>query len=97
MTLYYTSANKTSEHEIVRSDLVDGELGVPMHLEFEFVDSETCEPAQDLWIDVWAASTIGVYSGVNFTHDNTVITYVPSDQDASFTDNRLATTMAAEV
>jgi len=35
-----------------------------MHMELEFIDISTCEPIEDLMIDVWHANATGVYSGV---------------------------------
>lgn len=35
--------------ELVRTDLVDGQEGVPVTLEAQFLDVETCEPLTDLY------------------------------------------------
>ncbi|CAI7573866.1 unnamed protein product [Penicillium glandicola] len=50
--------------ELVRSDLRDGEDGIPIILDGQFIDINTCEPIQDLYWDVWNCNTTGVYSGV---------------------------------
>ncbi len=50
--------------ELVRSNIRDGEAGVPVILDGQFIDVETCEPIQDLYWDVWSCNSTGVYSGV---------------------------------
>jgi protocatechuate 3,4-dioxygenase beta subunit len=49
---------------LVRSDLVDGEEGVPVILDVQFVDVTTCDPIEDLYFDIWNCNSTGVYSGV---------------------------------
>src|SRR5438046_1868363 len=48
----------------IRQDITDGQQGVPMHLELQFIDVKTCEPATGLLVDIWSANATGVYSGV---------------------------------
>ncbi|KAL3490281.1 Intradiol ring-cleavage dioxygenase [Aspergillus germanicus] len=50
--------------ELVRSDIRDGEAGVPIIMDGQFIDIETCEPIVDLYWDVWSCNSTGVYSGV---------------------------------
>ncbi|RYP53758.1 hypothetical protein DL768_001358 [Monosporascus sp. mg162] len=50
--------------ERVRSNITDGEPGVPMYLDLQFVDTATCEPIPDLLVDLWHSNAMGVYSGV---------------------------------
>ncbi|RYO92267.1 hypothetical protein DL762_001716 [Monosporascus cannonballus] len=50
--------------ERVRSNITDGEPGVPMYLDLQFVDTATCEPIPGLLVDVWHSNALGVYSGV---------------------------------
>lgn len=50
--------------EQIRSNVVEGIAGVPMHLEMQFIDVNTCKPA-NLLIDIWSCNTQGVYSGVS--------------------------------
>ncbi|KAL2812216.1 Intradiol ring-cleavage dioxygenase [Aspergillus granulosus] len=50
--------------ELVRSDIRDGEPGIPVILDGQFIDIETCEPIVDLYWDVWSCNSTGVYSGV---------------------------------
>lgn len=50
--------------ELIRSNITETQTGVPMHLEFQFVDTSTCEGVEGLMLDIWAANATGVYSGV---------------------------------
>ncbi|RDA94176.1 hypothetical protein CP533_6638 [Ophiocordyceps camponoti-saundersi (nom. inval.)] len=52
------------EGERIRSDIVEGQAGIPTKLEFQFIDIHTCKPIPRLTIDVWHANATGVYSGV---------------------------------
>ncbi|KAF2969686.1 hypothetical protein GQX73_g3878 [Xylaria multiplex] len=51
--------------EHIRSDIVEQTVGVPMHLELQFIDVTTCKPATQLLIDVWSCNATGQYSGVS--------------------------------
>lgn len=53
------------EGELIRTDITDGEPGVAVHLDFQFIDINTCEAVPNLLIDVWHANSTGVYSGVS--------------------------------
>lgn len=53
--------------ELIRFDLTDGETGIPLHLEIEFLDKESCDPVNDTLIDIWCTNATGVYSGVSAT------------------------------
>ncbi|KAI1359497.1 Intradiol ring-cleavage dioxygenase [Xylaria arbuscula] len=52
--------------ELIRADITDGQTGVPLHLDLQFIDLNTCEPipAATL-VDIWACNSTGVYSGVS--------------------------------
>ena len=50
--------------EYIRSDLTEGQVGVPVHLDLQFIDVNTCETVPNLLVDVWHANATGVYSGV---------------------------------
>ncbi|KAI2630183.1 putative GPI anchored dioxygenase [Hypomontagnella submonticulosa] len=51
--------------EHIRSDVVEDTVGVPMHLEMQFIDVQTCEPAVGILIDTWSCNATGAYSGVS--------------------------------
>ncbi|KAI0431370.1 Intradiol ring-cleavage dioxygenase [Xylaria sp. FL1042] len=52
--------------ELIRTDVTDGQSGIPLHLDLQFIDINTCEPipAATL-VDIWACNATGVYSGVS--------------------------------
>lgn len=47
----------------VRSKLVDDQVGVPLHLDFQIIDVNTCEPVQGVFLEIWSVNATGVYSG----------------------------------
>ncbi|OAA41364.1 Intradiol ring-cleavage dioxygenase, core [Metarhizium rileyi] len=52
------------EGESFRKDVTDKEPGVASHLDFQFIDINTCKAVPNLIIDLWHANATGVYSGV---------------------------------
>ncbi|KAI1269753.1 Intradiol ring-cleavage dioxygenase [Xylariaceae sp. FL1019] len=55
--------------ELIRSDVTDDEPGVPLHLDLQFIDVETCEPIPaSTLVDIWACNSTGVYSGITSGH-----------------------------
>ncbi|KAH9897613.1 Intradiol ring-cleavage dioxygenase [Xylariomycetidae sp. FL2044] len=50
--------------EEIRSDIGEGQVGVPLHFELQFVDMTTCAPVTNLIADVWHCNSTGWYSGV---------------------------------
>jgi protocatechuate 3,4-dioxygenase beta subunit len=51
--------------EKVRTSLVENQVGVPVHLELQFLDISTCKPIESLLVDTWSCNSTGVYSGVS--------------------------------
>ena len=47
--------------ELVRKDVKEGQPGVDLYLEAQYIDVETCEPVQGLFVDVWNCNSTGVY------------------------------------
>ncbi|KAF7179647.1 hypothetical protein CNMCM7691_008696 [Aspergillus felis] len=50
--------------ELIRHDISDGQAGIPIIIDGQFIDINTCEPISDLYWDVWNCNATGVYSGV---------------------------------
>ncbi|KAH8886430.1 putative extracellular dioxygenase [Thozetella sp. PMI_491] len=50
--------------EYVRKDLREDQPGVPVIIEGQFIDAETCEPIEGIYWDMWNCNATGVYSGV---------------------------------
>ncbi|KAK1473301.1 hypothetical protein CTAM01_16138 [Colletotrichum tamarilloi] len=53
--------------ELIRSEMTDGQSGVPLHLDVQFVDVSTCAGVPEILIDAWHCNATGVYSGVSAT------------------------------
>ncbi|GAP83651.1 putative gpi anchored protein [Rosellinia necatrix] len=54
--------------ELIRTDITDGQDGVPVHLDLQFIDLNDCAPIPaNTLIDIWACNATGVYSGVSAT------------------------------
>ncbi|KAI8955866.1 Intradiol ring-cleavage dioxygenase [Xylaria longipes] len=54
--------------ELIRADVTDGQIGVPMHLDLQFIDINSCSPIPaNTLVDIWATNSTGIYSGVSAT------------------------------
>lgn len=53
-----------AEGEFIRSNIAEDEPGVPLIVDIQVVDVNTCEPVINTMIDMWHANATGVYSGV---------------------------------
>ncbi|CAE6501597.1 unnamed protein product [Rhizoctonia solani] len=49
--------------ELVRQNISEGQAGVPLTVEVDFIDIETCEAVPNLWVDAWHCNSTGYYSG----------------------------------
>jgi protocatechuate 3,4-dioxygenase beta subunit len=47
---------------LLRSDITDGQTGVPLRLGITVVKASTCQPIANAAVDVWSANRNGVYS-----------------------------------
>ena len=50
--------------ELIRKNITDGEAGIPLTVDMQFIDVTTCEPVRDVYVDIWHCNATGVYSGV---------------------------------
>jgi protocatechuate 3,4-dioxygenase beta subunit len=50
--------------ELVRGDVTDGQEGVPLTLDIQIIDVNTCEPVPEAFLEIWHCNSTGVYSGV---------------------------------
>ncbi|TDZ74649.1 hypothetical protein CTRI78_v000631 [Colletotrichum trifolii] len=53
------------EGELIRTDITDGQGGVPVHLDVQFVDVTNCGAVPEQLIDIWHCNATGIYSGVS--------------------------------
>ncbi|TGJ88061.1 hypothetical protein E0Z10_g668 [Xylaria hypoxylon] len=52
--------------ELIKADVTGGQAGVPLHLDLQFLDLNSCEPVPvNTLIDIWACNSTGIYSGVS--------------------------------
>ena len=49
--------------EKIRRNITEGEAGLRLDLRVTVVDSSTCEPIEDVSVDIWHCDAGGVYSG----------------------------------
>ncbi|KAK6345734.1 hypothetical protein TWF718_007642 [Orbilia javanica] len=69
--------------EYVRVDITDGQVGVPLYLDIQVIDTTTCEPVSSAFFDAWHTNATGVYSGV-VANGNGVGTSDPTNLDNTF-------------
>ncbi|KAF9055506.1 aromatic compound dioxygenase [Hymenopellis radicata] len=50
--------------EFVRWDIRDEQAGVPIYVDVQLIDTNTCEPVPDVFMDFWHCNATGVYAGV---------------------------------
>lgn len=39
--------------EMIRSDVSEDQEGVPLFMDIQLVDSNTCEPVPEIFMDIW--------------------------------------------
>ncbi|CAG7972146.1 unnamed protein product [Penicillium salamii] len=55
--------------EFIRSNITDGQAGIPLVVHAQFIDVNTCEPIENLYWEIWSCNALGKYSGV-LEHSN---------------------------
>ncbi|KAJ5560235.1 hypothetical protein N7513_002634 [Penicillium frequentans] len=55
---YYVSG------ELIRENLVEDQEGVPLYMDIQVLDTNTCEPLPNVYMDLWHCNATGVYSGI---------------------------------
>ena len=53
--------------DLLRSNITEGQPGIPVHLVYEVIDTQTCRPLAEAWVDTWSANATGVYAA--FVHE----------------------------
>ncbi|KAG4411800.1 hypothetical protein IFR04_015063 [Cadophora malorum] len=59
--LYYVAG------KYIRSDLVDEQVGVPIHYDFQILDVETCEPVVGKYFKIFNCNSTSVYSSTTMS------------------------------
>merc|ERR1711939_1040593 len=49
--------------ELVRTNVVEEQAGVPLTLDIGIIDIATCEPATNVYVEIWSCNATGSYSG----------------------------------
>jgi len=47
---------------LLRSDVLDGQIGVPLHLSIKVLRAVKCEPVTNAAVEIWSANQFGKYS-----------------------------------
>ncbi|CAK39293.1 hypothetical protein AAWM_00074 [Aspergillus awamori] len=50
--------------EHIRGDIRENEPGIPVTVEQQFIDAETCQPLSGIYTEIWGCNATGVYSGL---------------------------------
>ncbi|KAJ5595426.1 uncharacterized protein N7459_001634 [Penicillium hispanicum] len=50
--------------EMIRENIVESQAGVPLYMDIQVVDTNTCNPMPNVYMDIWHCNSTGVYSGV---------------------------------
>lgn len=48
--------------ESIRQDVTEGQEGIPLYLEVQYLDVTTCLPIPELYVDHWSCNATGVYA-----------------------------------
>jgi protocatechuate 3,4-dioxygenase beta subunit len=51
------------DRELLRGDITEGKIGVPLRVRVTIVNAKTCAPIPDAALDIWHCDAGGVYSG----------------------------------
>jgi protocatechuate 3,4-dioxygenase beta subunit len=75
---------------LVRSQIAEGRIGVPLRVNLRVVDGATCEPSAAARVDLWHADALGIYSGYEGQGDRQDISTVGQKflRGTQFTDNK---------
>lgn len=50
--------------ELIRQNVTEGQEGIPLYLDIQIIDTSSCEPVSNVYMDLWHCNSTGVYSGV---------------------------------
>ncbi|KAL4922955.1 intradiol ring-cleavage dioxygenase [Aspergillus undulatus] len=50
--------------ELIRKEVAEDQQGVPLFMDIQLIDTNTCNPLPDVYADIWHCNATGVYSGV---------------------------------
>ncbi|KAL5583931.1 hypothetical protein FOVSG1_015282 [Fusarium oxysporum f. sp. vasinfectum] len=64
-----TVGNQYVAGEYIRHHVTEGQTGVPLTILLEILDWDTCEPVEDVYVEVWSCNATGIYGGVSTGND----------------------------
>ncbi|UPX17173.1 uncharacterized protein EKO05_0007545 [Ascochyta rabiei] len=64
LTPEVTSGPYWVKGEMIREDITEDQKGVPLHLDIQVIDVNTCEPIPSVYLEIWNCNATGIYSGV---------------------------------
>ncbi|RKL41407.1 Compactin diketide synthase mokB [Fusarium proliferatum] len=64
-----TVGNQYVAGEYIRHHVTEGQSGVPLTILLEILDWNTCEPVEDVFVEVWSCNATGVYGGISTGND----------------------------
>jgi len=50
--------------EYIRTDVAEDQAGIPLYLDYQVIDVDTCEPIPEIHLELWHCNATGVYGGV---------------------------------
>ncbi|KAJ6187274.1 hypothetical protein N7519_002182 [Penicillium mononematosum] len=50
--------------ELIRKEVAEDQQGVPLFMDIQLIDTNTCKPLPNVYADIWHCNATGVYSGV---------------------------------
>ncbi|MEL0579048.1 intradiol ring-cleavage dioxygenase [Pectobacterium punjabense] len=54
------------DYKILRRDITESQPGIPLLLKIKVIDGVTCEPVDNILVDIWHCNARGKYSGWSF-------------------------------
>ncbi|TVY19351.1 hypothetical protein LARI1_G003574, partial [Lachnellula arida] len=57
--------------QVLRQNIVENQVGVPLELDIGLIDVNTCEPLTDVLVDIWHCNATGSYSSFTDLDPNT--------------------------
>lgn len=62
---WYIPLRLNADHRVtLGSDMSEDQVGIPLFLDIQLVDTSSCEPVPAVFVDIWHCNSTGVYSGV---------------------------------
>ncbi|KAF4767813.1 hypothetical protein N7455_011331 [Penicillium solitum] len=50
--------------ELIRDNMSESQGGIPLYMDIQLINTNTCDPIPEIYMDLWHCNSTGVYSGV---------------------------------